>query len=75
MPCVGSHRIPEFRSPAGEDPAWRIDTKATHGVGVDLRYSPFPKLSLDLTLNTHFVQVEADDQQVNLTRVPLFLTE
>ena len=30
---------------------------------------------LDLTLNTDFAQVEADDEQVNLTRFDLFFPE
>src|SRR5256712_13777493 len=31
--------------------------------------------SLDLTANTDFAQVEADDQVINLTRFPLFFPE
>ena len=44
-------------------------------VGLDVRYSPSPSLTLDLTANTDFAQVEADDQQINLTRFPLFFPE
>ncbi len=47
----------------------------THEAGLDVRYSPSPNLSLDITANTDFAQVEADDQQVNLTRFPLFFPE
>ena len=47
----------------------------TAEVGLDLRYSPTSNLSLDLTANTDFAQVEADDQQVNLTRFSLFFPE
>ena len=43
--------------------------------GVDLKYSPTNNLALDLTANTDFAQVEADDQQVNLTRFSLFFPE
>ena len=32
-------------------------------------------LTLDVTVNTDFAQVEADEQQVNLTRFPLFFPE
>jgi len=32
-------------------------------------------LTLDLTVNTDFAQVEADEQQVNLTRFALFFPE
>jgi hypothetical protein len=40
-----------------------------------VRYSPTSNLALDLTVNTDFAQVEADDQQVNLTRFSLFFPE
>lgn len=43
--------------------------------GADVRYSPTSNLALDLTINTDFAQVEADDQQINLTRFPLFFPE
>jgi hypothetical protein len=32
-------------------------------------------LTLDLTVNTDFAQVEADEEQINLTRFPLFFPE
>ncbi len=43
--------------------------------GVDLKYGITNNLTLDLTVNTDFAQVEADDQQVNLTRFSLFFPE
>ena len=43
--------------------------------GADLKMSVGSSLALDLTYNTNFAQVEADDQQVNLTRFSLFLPE
>ena len=43
--------------------------------GVDLRYGVSDNFHLDLSLNTDFAQVEADDEQVNLTRFPLFFPE
>lgn len=43
--------------------------------GVDIRYGITRNLNLDLTLNTDFAQVEADNQQVNLTRFSLFFPE
>ena len=43
--------------------------------GADLKMSVASSLSLDLTYNTNFAQVEADDQQINLTRFSLFLPE
>ncbi len=43
--------------------------------GIDLKYGLTSNLTLDLTANTDFAQVEADNQQVNLTRFSLFFPE
>ena len=43
--------------------------------GVDLKHGFSNNLTLDLSVNTDFAQVEADDQQVNLTRFSLFYPE
>ncbi len=43
--------------------------------GMDLKYGLTSNLTLDATLNTDFAQVEADDQQINLTRFSLFFPE
>ena len=44
-------------------------------VGLDVKYGVTSELTLDLTVNTDFSQVEADEQQVNLTRFSLFFPE
>ncbi|MEE8348115.1 MAG: DUF5916 domain-containing protein, partial [Acidobacteriota bacterium] len=44
-------------------------------MGADLKYSLTPSLTLDLTYNTDFAQVEADVQQINLNRFNLFFPE
>ena len=44
-------------------------------VGLDVKYSVTPGLTLDLTVNTDFAQVEVDDEQINLTRFDLFFPE
>jgi len=44
-------------------------------VGGDIKYSITPSLTLDVTYNTDFAQVEVDDQQVNLDRFNLFFPE
>ena len=44
-------------------------------VGLDVKYGVASGLNLDVTLNTDFAQVEVDEQQVNLTRFPLFFPE
>ncbi len=43
--------------------------------GIDLKYGVTPNLTADLTFNTDFAQVEADQEQVNLTRFSLFFPE
>src|SRR4029450_804204 len=43
--------------------------------GVDLKYGVTSGLTWDFTVNTDFSQVEADEQQVNLTRFNLFFPE
>jgi hypothetical protein len=43
--------------------------------GVDIKYSLTPSLTLDLTYNTDFAQVEADESQVVLDRFNIFFPE
>lgn len=52
-------------------------SKAKHSpdVGADIKYSITPSLTLDLTYNTDFAQVEVDQQQINLDRFNLFFPE
>jgi hypothetical protein len=44
-------------------------------IGGEIKYGVTPALTLDLTVNTDFAQVEVDDQRVNLTRFPIFFPE
>ena len=44
-------------------------------VGLDVKIGVTQGLTADLTYNTDFAQVEADEQQVNLTRFSLFFPE
>ena len=63
---LGEHRSGgELASNAERDGDW----------GFDAKYLLTPSLSLDLTYNTDFAQVEADDVQVNLDRFSIFLPE
>jgi hypothetical protein len=43
--------------------------------GLDVKYGLSNNFTADLTVNTDFAQVEADDVQVNLTRFSLFFPE
>ncbi|MDC6363305.1 MULTISPECIES: DUF5916 domain-containing protein [Flavobacteriaceae] len=51
------------------------ETDTNFDAGADIKYSVTPSLTLDLTYNTDFAQVEVDDQQVNLDRFNLFFPE
>ena len=53
----------------------RISNDFDPDFGIDVKYGITQNLIADLTLNTDFAQVEADEQQVNLTRFSLFFPE
>lgn len=55
--------------------AYRLIDNLAHEVGFDIKYGLTSNLTLDVTVNTDFAQVEADDQQINLTRFSLFFPE
>lgn len=44
-------------------------------VGLDVKWGVRPNLTADFTINTDFAQVEADEEQLNLTRFDLFFPE
>lgn len=50
-------------------------TRSPSDFGGEIKYGVTPSLTLDLTYNTDFAQVEVDDQRVNLTRFPVFFPE
>ena len=50
-------------------------TESDSDTGFDIKYSVTPSLTLDLTYNTDFAQVEADEKQLNLDRFNLFFPE
>ncbi len=52
-----------------------VETQLNPQAGGDLKYSITPSLTLDLTYNTDFAQVEVDEQQINLDRFNLFFPE
>ena len=53
----------------------RVSNDLQGAVGLDLKYAVTQGLAADVTINTDFAQVEADEQQVNLTRFSLFFPE
>jgi hypothetical protein len=53
----------------------RIANDVSGDIGMDVKYGITQNLIADFTYNTDFAQVEADEQQVNLTRFSLFFPE
>ena len=49
--------------------------QAVRDIGVDLKYTLTSSLTLDVTANTDFSQVEVDEERINLTRFDLFFPE
>jgi hypothetical protein len=53
----------------------RVSNRGRAAVGFDAKYAVTRNLAADVTVNTDFAQVEADQQQVNLSRFSLFFPE
>ncbi|MET0212633.1 MAG: DUF5916 domain-containing protein [Vicinamibacterales bacterium] len=68
--------LPYVSGAINDERTLRTDTVSRTGdVGLDAKWGVRADLTLDLTVNTDFAQVEADEQQVNLTRFPVFFPE
>ena len=52
-----------------------VSNRFDRDIGLDAKYGITSNVTLDVTLNTDFAQVEIDEQQVNLTRFSLFFPE
>ena len=61
--------VQEFREDIAVDD---LTSDFTRDFGGDLKYGISSNMTLDLTVNTDFAQVEADNVQLNLTRFSLF---
>lgn len=57
------------------DKGYFNDQRFKKEIGLDAKIALGSNATLDLTINTDFAQVEADDQQVNLSRLNLFFPE
>jgi hypothetical protein len=65
--AIGDVTTETVRPPAGTD--------LGGNAGVDLKYGVTASLTADATYRTDFAQVEADEEQVNLTRFNLYFPE
>ncbi len=59
----------------GEEPQREPKHDDELDAGLDVKWGVTRSLTLDLTYNTDFAQVEVDQQQVNITRFSLFFPE
>lgn len=57
------------------DSGYESNDRLIRNIGLDVKYGITNNYTLDLSVNTDFAQVEADDQQINLTRFSLFFPE
>jgi len=72
----GRHvEVKPFAIAGAQKVAGQEDATTTNDVGLDVKWSITPGLTADLTYNTDFAQVEADNVQINLTRFGLFYPE
>ncbi len=69
---AGTGRVSELTT---DGAAYSQNTDREFEIGGDVKYGLTDNTTLDLTVNTDFAQVEADDEQVNLTRYSLFFPE
>ena len=68
--------IPYVAGNVNDDRTLGADTvRRDFDAGLDVKWGVRAGLTLDVTVKTDFAQVEADEQQVNLTRFPLFFAE
>ena len=67
-------RIKPYVSTSGST-VGQLPTRGDFDGGLDVKYGVTTGLVWDFTVNTDFSQVEADEQQVNLTRFSLFFPE
>jgi hypothetical protein len=68
-------QVKPFVLAGAQKPDAVASTRRVDDAGVDLKYSITSSLTLDLTYNTDFAQVEVDNVQVNLDRFSLFFPE
>jgi hypothetical protein len=68
--------VPYLVGSVNDEKTLRTDTvDRSADVGLDVKWGVRADLTLDVTVHTDFAQVEADEQQVNLTRFQLFFPE
>lgn len=67
--------VEPFLLSGGQKTYHPAETDSRFDIGGDIRYNFTPNLRGDLSIQTDFAQVEADQEIVNFTRFPLFFPE
>jgi hypothetical protein len=70
---IGGTQLDNIINEAGN--GYDLDKSPKFNAGLDVKYGLTNNMTLDLTVNTDFAQVEADNEQINLTRFSLFFPE
>ena len=70
---VKPYAISDLTSDLNASP--KISNDLNGNIGVDVKYGLTQNATADFTYRTDFAQVEADEQQINLTRFDLFFPE
>jgi hypothetical protein len=70
---IGGYQADNILNSAGN--GYDLKKSPKLNAGLDIKYGLTNNLTMDLTVNTDFAQVEADDEQINLTRFSLFFPE
>jgi hypothetical protein len=70
---IAGYQLDNVMNEAGT--AYEADKNPILNAGLDVKYGLTNNLTMDVTINTDFAQVEADDEQINLTRFSLFFPE
>lgn len=74
--AIGGRQLEQVLKPDGT--GYQLDPdnkKLLLNGGLDVKYGITNNLTMDITVNTDFAQVESDDEQINLTRFSLFFPE
>ena len=71
--AIGGYQLDNVLNETAD--SYKLDKSPKLNAGLDVKYGLTNNLTMDLTVNTDFAQVEADDEQINLTRFSLFFPE
>jgi hypothetical protein len=71
--AIGGYQLDNVLNEAAT--GYELEKSPKINAGLDVKYGLTNNLTMDLTINTDFAQVEADNEEINLTRFSLFFPE